>query len=185
MIQLHPQALLFETPAGESIPCSAEEVTVELGGLMADLLDPQLVRHAACAVLHYLKVELGRTQITMGEFAAALARVLRGFGVDIQQAEVPTPGNPLPETDLNRLAAEAGRGFELLFFARLRAELQGRLAVSPSVLRFTGLRGCVKQLAGARRWSNRCQALSDQIVDYLRECLKTDSARRSCALVVR
>ncbi len=185
MIQFHPEALVFETATGEGIPCSAEEMTVELVGPAAEMLDPHLLRHAACAVLHYFKVELGRTQITVGEFAEALARVLRGFGIETRPADPAGAAGPSLETDLDRLASESGRGFELFFFTRLRAELHGRLASSPAVLRFTGLRGCVKQLAGTRRWSNRCQVLSDQIVDYLRQCLKTERGRESCALVVR
>ena len=51
-------------------------------------------------------------------------------------------------------------------------------------MRFHGLRVCVKQLAGARRWSNRCELLQDQIVDYLRGCLTAETKENECALVV-
>jgi hypothetical protein len=72
----------------------------------------------------------------------------------------------------------------LLFFARLRAELQRRLRQAPRVLRFRGLRGCVKQLTGARRWSLRCRNLEGEIVAYLRQCLSAESAPEAFALVV-
>jgi hypothetical protein len=67
----------------------------------------------------------------------------------------------------------------------LRDELHQQLRHSPQIIRFRGLRGCVKQLAGARRWSIRCQRLSDQIVDFLRQCLTTESGVQPCALVVQ
>ena len=53
----------------------------------------------------------------------------------------------------------------------------GRLALC-------GLRGCVKQLTGARRWSARCQSLHDHIIDFLRRCLSADAQQQECALMV-
>jgi hypothetical protein len=52
------------------------------------------------------------------------------------------------------------------------------------VVRFTGLRSCVKALTGAKRWSMRCTAMEEQIVGYVRECLNTDAAKAVCTLVV-
>jgi hypothetical protein len=93
-------------------------------------------------------------------------------------------GKPVMESDLRALATESGKGFELAFFVGLRAELRAKLRESPCVLRFKGLRGCVKQLAGARRWNGRCQQLNDQIVDYLRTCLLSEKRPAACSLVV-
>jgi hypothetical protein len=56
--------------------------------------------------------------------------------------------------------------------------------LTPEVLRFRGLRICVKQLIGAKRWSRRCQRLNDQIVDYLRTCLSAEKGGQACALIV-
>jgi hypothetical protein len=185
MIRLHSSALNFETSDGEVIPCSAEEVTLELMGEAAKLLDPQLVRQAACAVLHYFKDEIGKTQVSVGEFSQALAQVLRGFGVDVREGDgQPTPSR-VEKADLRQLAWESGKGFELVFFCRLRAVLHDKLESSPEVLHFTGLRSCVKQLAGARRWCDRCQQLSDYIVDYLRRGLRAERAPGTCSMVVR
>jgi hypothetical protein len=196
MIQLHPDALFFKTSNGEIIPCSAEQVTVEFIGDAKSLLDPQLVQHAAHAVLHYFKVEQGKNQVSVGEFAQALATVLRGFGLEVSDsdtAEPPTPtpapapatgGRPVVEADLRQLAFDSGKGFELLFFSRLREELRCQLRRSPRFIRFKGLRGCVKQLAGARRWNGRCQQLNDQIVGYLRDCLNTETRPDPCSMVV-
>ncbi|MCL4176480.1 MAG: hypothetical protein KJ072_01870 [Verrucomicrobia bacterium] len=192
MIQLHPDALFFKTSSGEIIPCSAEQVTVEFIGDAKSLLDPQLVQHAAHAVLHYFKVEQGKNQVSVGEFAQALATVLRGFGLEVRDsdaddppAQAPATGlRPVAEADLRQLAFDSGKGFELLFFSRLRHELRSQLRRSPRMIRFKGLRGCVKQLAGARRWNGRCQQLNDQIVGYLRDCLNTENRPDFCSMVV-
>ena len=52
------------------------------------------------------------------------------------------------------------------------------------MLRFSGLRGAVKQLVGARRWGARCQDLKEQIVGYLRECSGAEAGETEFALVV-
>jgi tetratricopeptide (TPR) repeat protein len=72
----------------------------------------------------------------------------------------------LNESHRARLRVEVGR---------LRKELRQQLARSPRRLVFRGLRGCVKQLAGARRWSARCEKLQEQIIEYLRQCLTAES----------
>jgi hypothetical protein len=183
MIQLHSDYLLFETPKGQLIPCAAELVAVELVGQAGDSLDPELVQQAASAVLHYFKKDLGCTTVSVGEFSRALEQALQALGVGL-----PTdPGDEVSprSCDLRRLAAGADRTFELSFFTLLRDEMRERLGEAPQVLRFHGLRGCVKQLVGSKRWTHRCEALSDQIVAYLRACLVTDAAKDSCGLVIR
>ena len=76
MIQLHPEYLIFQTSQGELIPCSAESVTIELIGDASSLLDPEVVREAASAVVHYFKNELGRETVSVTEFSKALERAL-------------------------------------------------------------------------------------------------------------
>ena len=199
MIKLHSDCLVFETPGGDSIPCSAEAVSVELLGDSAAVIDPEIVRNAAAAVLHYFRVEQGRETVSVGEFMEALKTALRGLGLNLSPAGEPvatttvieateTVAVPVAarvtEMDLRTLAAESGTTFELSFFPRLREVMGEQLNRSPRVLRFIGLRSCVKQLTGARRWTHRCEALSDQIVLYLRECLSSRPPGRGCALVV-
>jgi hypothetical protein len=186
MIELKTDYLIFQTTDGEQVPCSAEWVTFELMGEDAGLVDPEVVRHASVAVLHYFKHELQRQSVSVGEFAAALEKVLRSFGLSIYSTHQVQPPSPrVLESNLYDLASHAAsEGFELVFFPQLRRELKRNLDQSPNVLRFHGLRGCVKQLAGASRWSHRCESLQDQIVDFLRSCWETEPSRRSCALMV-
>jgi hypothetical protein len=185
MIQLADDYLVFQLNNGESIPCSAELVSIELMGESASLFDREFVQHAATAVLHYFKQELGRDSVTVGEFSVALERVLRGFGLSANMSESETLIPRMAEADLRRLASDSGKGFELVFFPRLRRELQDQLRQSPQMLRFHGLRGCVKQLIGARRWSARCQILQDQIVEFLRTCLCVENRGAKCGLLVK
>lgn len=189
MIQLRPDCLIFRTTDGEQIPCSAELVTLELMGDTAAFLDEELIRNAAAAVLHYFKHERDQDFVSVAEFAEALERVLRSFGVRISSEPkvAPAPAAAparVAEADLRRIAVEAGKGCELFFFPHLRDELKRTLTESPEIVHFRGLRGCVKQLTGAERWSQRCQTLSDQIVEYLRTCLDAEAVKRNFSLVV-
>ena len=70
------------------------------------------------------------------------------------------------------------------FSSAITNELRQQLRNVPRVLRFRGLRGCVKQLAGAQRWSSRCEKMQEQIVEYLRGCLTAEPEQNECALVV-
>jgi hypothetical protein len=186
MIALASECLLFRMSSGESVPFSAEMISIELMGETADLFDPEFVKHAASSVFHYFKHELDRETVTVGEFVGALEKVLRGFSLPRSGQEAPDTDDPrVLESDLRALASESGDGCELFFFPRLRDELRAQLRKSPQMLRFRGLRGCVKQLAGARRWSARCQTLHDRIVEFLRNCLSAETEKVSCALLVR
>ena len=193
MILLRPDCLVFKTTDGENIPCSAHEVTVELMGDSTEWLDADMVEHAAGAVLHYFKSEKGQDTVSVAEFSEALERVLRGLGLNVKasdgtEAAIPDAGSLPPprvvEADLQELAGEPDLGCELVFFPRLRDALRRELDGTPLLLRFRGLRACVKQLAGAKRWGPHCQALSDQIVDYLRRCLGAEKCASKCALMV-
>lgn len=183
MIALRSDHLIFQLTNGESVPCSAEMITIEIAGGSEGLIDTEMLRHAAASVFHYFKTELERQSVTVGEFAIALEKVLRGFGLTLYADDAPLPENPLA-ADLGRIARESADSLELFFFPRLRAELRSQLRQSPRVLHFRGLRGCVKQLAGARRWSARCEKMQEQVVGYLRECLTAEPEQKTCALVV-
>ena len=184
MITLAGDCLIFELASGESVPCSADMVCVELEGNTVELFDSEFVEQATSAVFHYFKYELCRESVGVGEFAGALEKVLRGFAATAQPPVDQSARLRVLEADLHRLARESGEGGELLFFARLRAEFQQQLRQAPKILRFHGLRGCVKHLTGAQRWSVRCQDLEGEIVAYLRQCLSAEAAPEEFALVV-
>lgn len=207
MIQLNNDCLVFQLSNGESIPCSVERFTIELIGEAVAGIDSELIRNAAQAVLHHFRHDLKRATVTLAEFSEALEKVLRSLGLNVTTTAT-SPGGPagegdfegantsflatpdaapMPETetDLAELAALTDGSFELDFFPRLRELMRESLQRTPRYLRFTGLRPCAKRLVGARRWSHRCSAMSDQIVDFLRECLNAETPAGQCALVVQ
>ncbi len=183
MIALQTDCLLFQLATGESVPCSAEMISVEIVNGQTQALDPEVLHHAAASVFHYFKKELMRESVTVGEFSVAMEKVLRKLGFSLQDDARPAV-REIIESDLRVIACQSAGSLELFFFNALRQELRSQLRQSPKLLRFRGLRGCVKQLIGARRWSDRCEQLQDQIVGYLRECLSADREQVQCALVV-
>ncbi|HIG29831.1 MAG TPA: hypothetical protein EYQ50_19355 [Verrucomicrobiales bacterium] len=185
MILLHSDYLYFKTKNGQTIPCSAELVTIELLGDAAEALDPQLIHNASSAVLYFFKNEKNQLWVSIAEFTVALKQVLTGFGLSVTTTEdTENPTLKTAESDLNELARQSGKGFELVFFNKLRQELQLKITSSPSLIRINGLRPCVKSLMGAKRWSLKCQNLNDQIVDYIRICLSRDYNQNDFSLVV-
>jgi hypothetical protein len=182
MIQLHPDCLIFRTSQGELIPCSAETVTIEMIGDASSLIDPETVREAAAAVVHYFKYDLHRDTVSISEFSDALQRALRCFGFDVSAS---TFENGVPSgTDLRELARGAD-DYELVFFQRLREEFVRQARDSQEVVRFWGLRDCAKQITGAKRWGHACERFSEQVVDFLRSCLSIESGAQSRGLIVR
>jgi hypothetical protein len=184
MITLAKDCLLFHLSNGEAVPFSAEMISVELTGETGRFVDPEVASNAAKAVFHYFKSELGRQSVTAEEFATALEKVLRGFKLGGATEPGAAGDKFVIESDLWRLARESGDGCELLFFPNLRNELRQHLQNSPRVLRFRGLRACVKQITGARRWTPRCRDLEEQIVGFLRECAGAETGRPEYSLVV-
>jgi hypothetical protein len=63
MISLASDYLLFQLSSGESIPFSAEMISVEVMGDAASVFEPEFVKHAAASVYHYFKNELGRENL--------------------------------------------------------------------------------------------------------------------------
>ena len=185
MIALAADFLIFRLSTGELVPFSAEMISVELVGDTAHAFDPDFIKNAAKAVFYYFKHELSRETVTVSEFSDALEKVIHGFALTPGSA-ASEPAQPrVLQADLAKLARESGKGCELFFFPRLREEMRSHLRHSPRELHFNGLRGCVKRLAGVRRWNSRCAALQDQIVEFLRHCFTTEQRPEQCALLVQ
>ncbi|MBC8326328.1 MAG: hypothetical protein H8E27_11965 [Verrucomicrobia subdivision 3 bacterium] len=184
MIQLHTDCLVFETSDGEAIPCSAQDVTVELLGDAAHELDPFMVTEAAEAVLFHFKVDLNKSSVSVGEFTLALERILRGFGFKVMADDDEISNDDAAETNLHDLAHQAGEGLEMVFFCTLRDQIHADLHGKPELLRVKGLREAVKKLTGAKQWSPRCQKLNDQIVDYLRHIVSKHQQQAKLTLMI-
>ena len=183
MIQLREDCLALSLSSGEAILCNVQSVAVEIIGTAAQQMDPAMIEQAAVGVLHYFKKHLERDSVTLGEFSLALEQALQRLGLDCHaNVPLPEPLNRVAELDLRMLADAAGQGLELALFAGLRTALRSQLLSSPQLVRCHGLRDCVKQTLGARRWDRRCRQLRDQIVVYLRHCWSTEAG--TCVLIV-
>ncbi len=181
MITLKADCLIFKLASGEHVPLSPEMLVGELSDEQGGRYEPEVLQHAASAVFHYFKNDLGLETVTVGEFAEAFEKILHGLRLE-------TPSRVTAsvfESDLRRMALESGEVNELFFFPLLRRELRRQLEQTPHLLRLVGLRDCVKELAGARRWTPRCQHLHDRIVNFIRVCLQTDAQGKYCDIVVR
>ena len=184
MILLRNDCLVFEMSNGDKIPCAASTVTVELMGSAVEDVDREIIEHATAVVLHYFHHDLQRTEVTLSEFTEALETALRGMGLNVTCDTTAPQTTRTAQADLRVLATESGKAYELGFFARLRDQVRNELKLSPELIRFFGLRSCVKQLAGAQRWCPRCEKLSDQIVEFLRGCVTQESPPQPCGLLV-
>lgn len=184
MIALASECLLFEGADGQKVPFSAEVKAFELTSQLSDPFAADLVRQASHAVLYYFKHELGRQSVSVGEFAGALEKVLKGLILTAKGSTGTETGGRTVESDLQALVSGPEGSCELIFFSRLREELRRHLMEMPRIVHFHGLRGCVLQLMGTRRWTARCRKLEEQIVAYLRECMSAEGDRAGFALVV-
>lgn len=184
MILLACDCLLFELPSGESVPFSAGMISVELANGAGETLEQDFVEHAAASVFHYFKHDLGRKTVSVAEFASAFELVLNGLGLQLAAGRLATSKVGRSTKDLRLLAHDAGQACELAFFPQLRDAVRDQFRHTPRLVRFHGLRECVKRLVGARRWSPRCETVRDQIMDYLRRTLSLEAAGGPCGLVV-
>ena len=184
MIRLHPDCLIIKMSSGEQFPCPAEIVTVELIGEAASWMSEEVVKNVAAAVLHFFKEEQGRDVVSVAEFSEVLEDVLQGFGYSVGNHCMGKAKRMFRNTNINDIIPDSDGELELAMYQRLRSEMKRLLENTPDELRFSGLRGCVKRVLHAQRWSAKCQKLNDQIVAFLRECMDAHAAS-NCSLVVK
>lgn len=185
MIQLASDCLLLQMPSGESVPVSAEMISIELDEEAGGLFEQDFVHHAAASVFHYFKCHLGRQTVSVAEFSSAFESVLQRLGLKLDAGRLTVRSGGQAAKDLQVIAQEAGPGCELLFFPRLRASVREQAHGSPQLIRFHGLRSCVKRLLGAQRWSPRCEEFRDQIIEFLRRSVRVEVPGDSCGLLVK
>jgi hypothetical protein len=184
VIALRTDCLVLRLAEGWGTPWTAGTVPTELLGDSAATVDPDFLSHATNAVLHYFKHELGCESVTAPEFTRAMKKVLQGLAWESPVSMSVAPPRRIVESDLCRLARESGDAGELAFFPLLREELRRQVMRGPEVLRFQGLRPCVKEILGVRKWNSKCGGLADQIVVFLRQCLSAEAQPFACALVI-
>ena len=75
---------------------------------------------------------------------------------------------PPQRLSLDDLAAEAGNGFELQFFAILRRFLESCARHGIREIRLSGIKSCVRSLRNARKWRPDCESLEQEIIAFVR-----------------
>jgi hypothetical protein len=183
MILLEQDCLLIVTESGESFPCLADNIQIELAEGAASWLSPELVQEAIQAVSYYFRNDLHKNSVTITEFTNTLQTVFRGLGL-AAETTADCFSSRVMESNLCAVAEAAGWTLELWFYPRLREELRRQITRSPHVLRFTSLQECARRLAGVKRWNKRCTEISDQINRFIRDCLVRESSVSNCSLVV-
>lgn len=121
----------------------------------------------AKGVIEYLRQRYPANTISVEELYAKVARALAVLGWDDIAAELKVGAPPL-RISLAEIAAEAGDGFELVFFRLLRERLAETCMTGSLQVQCYGLRQGVKILQRARRWGARCQRLAEEIAEFLR-----------------
>ena len=72
-------------------------------------------------------------------------------------------------------AMEAGNGFELAFFEKLRMELSQLRDQGAQEIRFTGLRESSLILRGSEKWNRHCERLLGEIELFLKAWEQEDA----------
>jgi len=183
MIALRRDCLLISSKDGPFIPCSMEQLTIEFVGPAAQMIDPEVLRHASAAVIHYFKMELGCEVVSTSQFTEALTKVLEGLGVFLRPASQSEP-SAVRVLDLRTLASGGSQLGELEFCWRLRSLLREFLNEKPERIEFRGLRGCVKVLADRQHWCETCDRVETWIVELVRGWYAREPAAAGIPLVM-
>jgi len=143
---------------------------------MAEVVTEALVHHLACHV--------EANAVTVPQVAEVVAEVLQVIGYS-EISPFFAPGVPSERLNLVDLVREAGSGYELAFFHRLRDRLQFLLGTGTTDVDLVGLAPCVKQLRARKSWSRGCDDLQEEIVSFVRTQTLQAPAEREISVQVR
>ncbi|MEI7957825.1 MAG: hypothetical protein WCI40_01855 [Verrucomicrobiota bacterium] len=126
-----------------------------------------LAENVTETVAHYLAAHYEANAISVPRLTQLIADVLQVVGYS-EIAPHLILGMPGERLNLVELAREAGAGYELAFFNRLRDRLQTLIGAGTTDMDLVGLASCVKQLRARKSWSRSCDALQEEIVSFVR-----------------
>ncbi len=125
-----------------------------------------LAQSVSEGVAFYLKNQFPGTVIEVDDLFARIRSTLNAVGL-AQLSEHLADAPPPVRISLTELARRAGPGYELAFFHLLRRQFHSAADGGVRQLVCYGLRGSVKQLATAKKWSPRCRRLESEITEFL------------------
>lgn len=118
-------------------------------------------------VEQYLENKCSLKLLRLDELFERVRRMLVMIGCE-RIADKLEPVAPPVTVCLIGAAMEAGNGFELAFFERLRGELMHLRAAGAEEIRFTGVRESSLILRGCDKWNKHCEKLHDEIEAFLK-----------------
>ena len=134
-----------------------------------------LAEHVAESVTEYLREQKTLNVLPLDRLTSAVQSVLQVIGYDeIGRHFIPAP--PKVQVSLLALAREAGSGYELAFFEKLRRRLRELVHEKNCHFELVGLEPCVKLLRARKQWGAECEALRTEIVLFTREQTGTATA---------
>lgn len=142
-----------------------------------------LASYVVETAVFYLKSQYPRNAIPVPRVAELLGDILQvlGYGEIAPHLELGQPGERL---DLVDLVNEAGEGYELAFFNRLRERLQALIGSGTTDVDLVGLASCVKKLRSRKLWTRECDDLQQDIVSFVRTQTLAVPAKREISVQV-
>ena len=181
MIDVREDVIFVVRLSGKCEPLTLEQLAHQITGHPSiGKIELWVARQIAHAVLHYFHTDLDRDIVDEGALNEVLERVL-ACCCEVIDSDKPAAFS----ADLRKLAVQAGYGFELVFFKELEKTVRDLSGHPARFIQFTGLRPCVKLLAGRKNWSVSCSRLEHEILDFLRRKVGNESGESKSLLVVR
>ena len=170
MIRLQDGIAWVRIGDGRLVPFDEHRLAVSIQEVAQHTGDSDwwLAESIAAAVHVYAVKSRSDGVIPSSEIAEIVATVLSTLGYQ-RVSEAYSGRTDHVAIHLNELAGRRNTAFELEFFQRLDRALGAAANRRFLVIEVDGLRACVMQLRGARRWTAGCRRFAEDIVDYVRE----------------
>jgi len=186
MIALADGMPLIELADGRLVIFRRDWVVRALWKAAAKVGYPQwwMAHYVVETVSHHLANHYQGNTITVPRLTHLLGDVLQvvGYGEVAPGLDLGQPGERL---DLMDVVKEAGEGYELAFFNRLRDRLRALIGKGTTEVDLVGLTSCVKKLRSRKMWTRECDALQEEIVSFVRTQTLAAPARREISVQVR
>ncbi len=183
MIQLHTDVLWVRAEDGRLAPFDEQRLALSIQKVAENVghSDWWLAESIAAAVHAFAVKSRSERVIPSKEIADIVATVLATLGYDWISEAYAGDANRVA-IHLNELAWRTNAGFELEFFQQLDHALSAAANRRLVAMRIDGLRACVMQLRGTRRWTAGSRRLAEDIVEHVRERVVRMRSPRAASL---
>jgi hypothetical protein len=120
-------------------------------------------------VVKYLETKCTLRMLTLDDLYERVRKMLMKIGCVKIACEL-KPLAPTLTLSLIDSATEAGNGFELAFFEKLRVEIGELRKFGAEKIVFTGLRESSLILQGSTKWNKQCERMLSEMNAFLRKC---------------